>query len=519
MLVYNNTFCRTNATNAFFTDWGQIQYNNGALNNWSFRNNLFVYRGTTAEALWQIESTGNTLLDIDYNGWYSDAAVKWSPTGANYSTVTLAIAGSGQTATTALFGTSTRRHEHDKVVASNPWTSTVTLGANHLTQYTDYPDVSLIAGAAKNAGTSISNITTGFSGAAPDMGAIIAGRSVVTYGDSPAWMNGLATLTWTSLSNTSPSSVGADTGVCAYSGAALKAANSQLIVFGGGHGDSSTNAVYGITLSVDSPVCVVLDTGSSPNTATNVEYQADGKPSSRHTWGDLQVDDSNNRMVTFECINPYGDSGIYKNARDGFDLTTNTWYAAGTYSNAPFADGYATIANSSTKDSAGNMYWWEENGSALYKMTPGTTSTPASTAASMPASTYNVCIACDTSRNRLVTFNAADSFRYDLNNNYARTSVTFSGAQSAQAAQGSYWTYCPDRDSFIGAAYTGGSATMYECDASTFSVTTLSLSGTAPTLDSDGRNNFYGRLVYAPRLRGVVFLPKADANVFFFRTG
>src|SRR5690606_23597522 len=40
-MVYNNTMVRTEG----LTKWGWAQYNNGALRNWSYRNNLLIYRG------------------------------------------------------------------------------------------------------------------------------------------------------------------------------------------------------------------------------------------------------------------------------------------------------------------------------------------------------------------------------------------------------------------------------------------------------------------------------------------
>jgi hypothetical protein len=94
-----------------------------------------------------------------------------------------AISGSGQAATTPLFGTSPRRHQFDVVTSSDPFVPSVTLGANHLTRITTTQIPALAPGAAmRNAGVAIPNITDGFSGAAPDMGAVISGRAALSYG-------------------------------------------------------------------------------------------------------------------------------------------------------------------------------------------------------------------------------------------------------------------------------------------------------------------------------------------------
>jgi hypothetical protein len=173
--VYNNTIVRTEGT----TDWGWVQFNNGALQGWSFRNNVLVYRGTSGNLL-AIESDGNDPIDFTHNAWYPDGSVWWSATGGSFSSI--AEARAGVPATTALFGASTSRHQHDVITESEPFASPIPLGSDHLTEL----DTSLVpapkAGAAfEAAGTPIPNVTDGFSGTAPDMGAIITGRP------PPAW--------------------------------------------------------------------------------------------------------------------------------------------------------------------------------------------------------------------------------------------------------------------------------------------------------------------------------------------
>jgi hypothetical protein len=177
-LFYNNTIVRTEGS----TGWGWVQFNNGELRNWSYRNNLLVYLGDTGSLL-AVESGGCDPIDFTHNAWYPDGAIWWSGSGASYGSLTEAIAGAGQPATTPVFGDSTLRHEHDVVSEENPFASPVTLGADHLTLVTTNEPPALADGvAASGAGVAIPNVTDGFAGAAPDIGAIIEGRPPPQYG-------------------------------------------------------------------------------------------------------------------------------------------------------------------------------------------------------------------------------------------------------------------------------------------------------------------------------------------------
>ncbi|MCC7385531.1 MAG: hypothetical protein IT384_27015 [Deltaproteobacteria bacterium] len=170
-LVYSNTIVRTEGT----TTWGWVQYNNGDLRGWAFRNNILIYRGGTGNLL-AIESSANDPIDFTHNAWFPDGDVWWSSSGGSFGSI--AAARAGLPATAPLFGSSTARHDGDVITASDPFTSPVTLGADHLVEFTAEVTPALAAGAApKNSGVAIPNVTDGYTGAAPDMGAIIEGRS------------------------------------------------------------------------------------------------------------------------------------------------------------------------------------------------------------------------------------------------------------------------------------------------------------------------------------------------------
>lgn len=176
--IYSNTIVRTEGT----TGWGWVQFNNGSLRNWGYRNNVLVYRGAAGGTL-AVESMGCSPIDFTHNAWFPDRSVWWSNSGASYGSMTAAIAGAGQTATTPIFGTATRRHQGDVLTTTDPFSPSVTLGTNHLTEITTLQIPTLAAGSSpKSAGIAIPNITDGYSGAAPDMGAVISGRALPGYG-------------------------------------------------------------------------------------------------------------------------------------------------------------------------------------------------------------------------------------------------------------------------------------------------------------------------------------------------
>jgi len=175
-LVYNNTIVRAEGHRS----WGWVQFNNGALRNWSFRNNLLVYHGTGG--LMALESSGMDPIDFTHNGFHPDGDVWWTSSGSQYSSV--AQARDSLPATSPVFGTSTRRHEHDRIVEREPFTTAVPVGATYRVEVTTQFVPTLDGSStAKGAGTPIPGVTDGHSGAAPDMGAIIAGRSNPQWGD------------------------------------------------------------------------------------------------------------------------------------------------------------------------------------------------------------------------------------------------------------------------------------------------------------------------------------------------
>ena len=179
MLIYNNTVVRTEGFKGG-KDWGWVQYNNGPLVAWAFRNNLLVYRG--AGGLLAIESTGQDPIDFDHNAWHPDRKVWWTRSGGSFAGVRDARA--RLPATRPLFGTSKKRHDGDVPCEVDPFEIDVELGPDHRREIvTPYTPKLADRSAPRAKGVAIPGITDGFAGPAPDIGALISGREVPAWGD------------------------------------------------------------------------------------------------------------------------------------------------------------------------------------------------------------------------------------------------------------------------------------------------------------------------------------------------
>ena len=183
MFVYNNTIIRTTGPQILAgepeSEAGWMQHDNGSQRVYGYRNNILIYLGRGEQTL-VLNSTAHNPIDFTHNSWFPDKIFQW-PEGTFGG---LAAAYNSLPPTTPVFSGSTRRHEHDNTTVAQPWTVPVNLGANYREAVTPSYLPTLANGMApKNSGIAIANITDGYSGSAPDRGAIIAGRPVVAFGD------------------------------------------------------------------------------------------------------------------------------------------------------------------------------------------------------------------------------------------------------------------------------------------------------------------------------------------------
>lgn len=148
---------------------------------WAYRNNLFLcLTPGLANTLWW-ETSGNDPIDCTHNAWWPDARFRWNYSGGNFDS--LAEAQAGLRATAPVFSGETQRHAHDIICEPQPFATPISLGPTYDVRVDGDMDATLSpASVARGAGVHIPGITDGYSGAAPDIGAVITGRPAPVIG-------------------------------------------------------------------------------------------------------------------------------------------------------------------------------------------------------------------------------------------------------------------------------------------------------------------------------------------------
>jgi len=188
--------------------------NNGQQRSLGYRNNLMVYRGagTFSSGPWTLrnDALGYDPCDWTHNSWYPNGTFRLGHLGSLYTGNSLANCKAllDPLTQTQIFATGLKKLDSDNITVSNPWVTTITLPPlltwpartfpensspnpettiTQIDEYTgtlSYSDFAITGGdQAKNSGVAIPGITDGYTGAAPDRGAVIAGRTAVVYGD------------------------------------------------------------------------------------------------------------------------------------------------------------------------------------------------------------------------------------------------------------------------------------------------------------------------------------------------
>jgi len=177
--IYNNTVIRTEGIGSG-KGWGWNQSNNGPLVAWGYRNNILIYRGPGG--LMAMESSVQDPIDFTHNAWFPDGKVWWTRSGGSFRSMTAARDRLG--ATRPVFGRSTRRHEACVICEADPFVKDIALGETYLKRITQPCTPALAEDSVpRGAGVAIPGITDGFTGKAPDMGAIITGVKPPVWGD------------------------------------------------------------------------------------------------------------------------------------------------------------------------------------------------------------------------------------------------------------------------------------------------------------------------------------------------
>jgi len=192
--VYNNTIATTNKNQGVQAGVLSFSAGNNPANfvegnpqaSWGLRNNIILYcEGDGRPLYWEspfwVDTDGLAHVDWSYNSWGVGADTRFTVQPNTYADLAAAIANIPTTG--GVFTNATKRFTNDTITACQPFVGTLALGNSYLNYQGTKYDLTVKNGEApKNSGIAIANITDGFSGVAPDRGAVIDGRAAVIYG-------------------------------------------------------------------------------------------------------------------------------------------------------------------------------------------------------------------------------------------------------------------------------------------------------------------------------------------------
>lgn len=340
--------------------------------------------------------------------------------------------------------------------------------------------------------------------------------------NAPAWLAGHPANEWIEIPGTAGASGAA---VDAFSGMALRESNSEIIIAAaGGHSDSADNRVVSLVLAADAPVWVTRK-ASSTSVQPDVPYYTDGLPASRHTYQSSQVIESLDRVFLFGARFVYGNAYEFPTV-DAFNLTTNEWDPAGTWTSVPSGGGYGAVRVRATEDVL-------TYGLRLWKAKDQTWSQPFTT---LTNDAVRWPIAHDSVRDQFFSLQWGDgqgygamaisASRFPLSGS-AQISVTINDSAARAQFEADTPTYAamdydPDNDRFLFYCGQGaGAGRVYVVTPNATNAWDMSIlalgpgSVTPPATSGAGVNN---RFRYVPALKGFVLLPQGASNLFFLRT-
>lgn len=534
--IYSNTFIRTTSATTF----GFYAASSGTNSDWKVKNNVLVYRGASDVLRFDCDLT---RLDWDYNAIYPS-------TGAN---ITL---GSGRGTQASLAAAKTALAPlmaHDVAATTNPFAATITFGTDYQTEYTGTLDLTLAGGASElGAGVVLSGITDGFTGAAPDIGAVISGRAVALAGDPsaiPSWYSAINVGEWGVLSTSTLAAsgvgwAGASPGgssnysaiVTAWGGAAIGTdgiytgathiAGDFLILHGGGHGDYGGNEVYGFgPLFSDAPLWYRLRDPTVPEVLMPTETDGSGNPVSVHSSNVIYVSDGTRKWLLRAGAWGGHSTGSGVLSTHAFDMavaspnSNQAWLTKASSGNGTDNCAYETSSGKVWAKRQGTSSWvgyydvaantWTEAGSKTCPFT----STEASSAVDQARGIFFLKYGTTGGLTAYRTNNGAANDYY--------TPTTTGSAPTGLTAM----VYDPVADRFVAwngngkqlftftppasSPYAGGNAWTWA------SITPAG--GSTPT--AQATNGTYGRFAYLARngLRGYVLLNSTSGSVYFYR--
>lgn len=354
--------------------------------------------------------------------------------------------------------------------------------------------------------------------------------------DRPAWVTNQPLMTWGQVPGTRADTVlfdpaGRDIGrAFGWCGAALKHAGSEIFMTTGGHADGSSNSVYSLKLNQETPAWVRRNAPTMAGLTQDSPYYADNRPSARHTYWNIQFNQSRNLLMFFGAAAVWGTGGAHFSNVDAFDPVTNDYLPpnlpSGSFPNVPIS---MTTDRSIVMDDADNCYHQSGAGTAVVSRWDNAANTWANLPGTRNVFNYATPLVFDAVRNRLVRFDPTRAVLLALPGAVQSFASNYSGPAAAYIGNRASAAVIPSIGSALDDKYivvrfnkvsvpTGDVLELYVVDPETFEVTVASVAGTKPVLPSqDGAGSFYGRFMYVPELKIIAFLSREFQDVYFLR--
>jgi hypothetical protein len=268
----------------------------------------------------------------------------------------------------------------------------------------------------------------------------------------------------------------------------------------------------------------------------NAGYYSNGRRCSDHGFYSKQFIERRNRAMCFGAVGITTTDNSFANV-DGYNAHAaqgvNGWDPAGTYPDIPgvgFATAWATTKDPVLEDiycagaaSQKILKWTEAGGSG------GAWST---VSANLPLAFDQAASAFDSNRRRIFYLVGmvngvvqAVCHTYDLTTQ-AIVARTITGAAAsvansqAAADHGRGMVFVPSMDAYIlRLKELSGGGTLVKIDAESFEATFLTTSGggSIPASISGTAQNPWGKFLFLPKLKGVIFYPNYASNAWFHR--
>lgn len=332
----------------------------------------------------------------------------------------------------------------------------------------------------------------------------------------PAWLPSVGS--WYEIPNTNPSSVepaslppgnGPRFKIDGWVSAAVDTRTSTVyLAAGGGHNDYAGNEVNRLALNVAAPAWEEIEPPSG-TVSENVTHYGDGKPTSRHSYRGVTVDETGNRIMLWGG-SWYGGAPQAMDVVDSFNLSTNNYNAAATHPDIPSGvhKEIRAIVRNPAND---NVYMFGDYNAQRFNQSSNNWSTLISGQTGL----YNEqrsAGAYDTSRDRIFLLGGNLVATYDVGGNSMSTQ-TLSGTDIS-ATQEQAMVYVPSLDVYL-VRHAASGGTVYQVNASTFAVSSLSTTGGGSIPATT--NGPYNKFLYVPALRGCIYVPTYTGNCWFLR--